>query len=728
MIASPDRPSTEAAERDLLTLQAQATRTLILTALVGASIWIISLALRVPRDILALWIMPAGLAATGLAGLWALQWSWRAGRVVLIGAGILAVSITTRYSPDLQTAYYLIVLVMAASAVFGPRGALLSTLVSSLTLLVAAWSRGFIPLPHVYFQVLAIAWVSHVIGWLVTRNLYTAVAWATQAQIDAQERLGALRSRRAELRQATDLLRVNQERMHYLNIRLEQARVAAEEAYRTKQHFVANVSHELRTPLNLITGFTEMMAFAPESYGGVQLPRSYRQDVMEVYRSSKHLVGLVEDVLALAQLESGHMLIKRDWLDISELIHEATETMRPLVEAKGLALAVEDGPLPHVFADSGRIRQILLNLLNNAYRYTAQGEIRVTAQRDGPDVLIEVADTGVGISTDDLPYIFQEFHKLSKEPSAQRSDGFGLGLSISQRLIKAHGGRLWAKSLLGEGTTFSLALPIQSDQNRNRPPTLIRTASAPRSSQTRAAVLAIAQEPDSHLGDALTDYEVIHATPENALGALQQCFPTMVLHNEQPSGDGLPHYLAPLLNASPTVPVISCHIPTRQDIAHRLRASRLLPKPIQRQNLLDAIDRLAEESPIETITIIDDDASMVRMLARALRSAPGHAYDVREACGGAEGVEELTSHVPDLVLLDLAMPQVSGYDVLEWIQGNPDMALTRVVLLSGIDLDTESSRVYDLAIHCQAGFSLIKSLDIIRSVVDATAPTSNAQE
>ncbi|MBC7256609.1 MAG: HAMP domain-containing histidine kinase, partial [Chloroflexi bacterium] len=456
--------------------------------------------------------------------------------LTLCGTLLLAAGCYGWFRPSPAGPFLTIPAILTASVILPPIGTLSITFASLIMTAGIAWLRG----SPAFSSTLYLGWLFSATTWILsyvaTHNLQLAVQWANLSQKAALESLEGLRERRAELRRLTDLLRQNQERLHYLNIRLEQAKVAAEEAYRTKQHFVANVSHELRTPLNLITGFSELMAFSPASYGGIRLPAPYRQDVMEIWRSSKHLLSLVEDVLALAQLEAGQMIVKRDWGDLLAVIRDACETVAPLVEAKGLALCLDlPSSLPAAYIDAGRIRQVLLNLLNNAQRFTHEGKITVRAEIQGNEIIVSVSDTGVGIASEDLPHIFEEFRNLSKGSSSGGSGGFGLGLSISRRLVEAHGGRLWAESTLGQGSTFFLSLPLEAQMGALGRPTLIRTASRPSAHRRKPVLLVISDEEDDLLSRHLEDFEVVYASPHEVEAACEQYLPFAIWANRQPT-------------------------------------------------------------------------------------------------------------------------------------------------------------------------------------------------
>jgi signal transduction histidine kinase/CheY-like chemotaxis protein len=623
-----------------------------------------------------------------------------------------------RLHPLSLAPFFAVPIIVITSVIVGRRWLLLVTLATCLgvSALVPALPREHVT---VYTMAVLIGALSAVAAWLSTQNLYVAIQWAMYSQKSAQGSLEALRDRRAELRHMSDMLRHNQDRMHYLNVSLEQAKVAAEEAYRTKQHFVANVSHELRTPLNLITGFSEMMAFSPESYGGVRLPAVYHEDVMEIYRSSKHLLGLVEDVLSLAQLEAGQMIVQRDWTDLRPIIQEAADTLRPLIEAKGLKLVVDlPENAPPTLVDAGRIRQVLLNLLNNAYRFTESGAIGVSMVCDAAEVRVTVSDTGVGIAPEDLPRVFEQFRGLSGGPAARR-DGFGLGLSISRRLMQAHGGRLWAESSLGQGSQFRLSLPLQPPDDAAPRPTLVRTAPLSRPESAKAVILEIGDEAGAEIFDRhLSDYRIVHATPVRALSAYEHYLPSAIWLSDGVAPEGLPRFLAPVMRRAPSIPVIACRMPTNRDMARRFHAHRFLAKPITREKLERTLAELAAERSVDSVLVIDDDPSMLRLIERTLRSLPVVPGCVLAACGGQEGLDMLAAERPDLVLLDLAMPEISGYDVLRVIHEEPAYAHVLTVLMTGIAIGEGETPVYTIAVQSQTGFSLQRSLALIKAMVD----------
>src|SRR5262249_22616907 len=228
-----------------------------------------------------------------------------------------------------------------------------------------------------------------------------------------EQRTDDLRDREAELSRVAKSLREACIRLEEMNAELERAQRAAEDARRLKSEFAATISHELRTPLNLIIGFSEMMMNAPVAYAGQRLPESYRRDLEAIYRNAGQISRLIDDVLDLSQIDAQRMALERSNVSLRQIVDEATSTVALLLEHLGLCLTVHVSPdLPALYVDPTRIRQILINFLNNAARFTDRGGITVRATADEYEVVVAVTDTGVGIPPEDLPYVFEEFHQV----------------------------------------------------------------------------------------------------------------------------------------------------------------------------------------------------------------------------------------------------------------------------------------------------------------------------
>ncbi|MCP4534139.1 MAG: HAMP domain-containing histidine kinase, partial [Delftia sp.] len=246
-----------------------------------------------------------------------------------------------------------------------------------------------------------------------------------------------------------------------LSDRLKTMHQVAEEARRAKEEFVANVSHELRTPLNMIIGFSEIITESPQVYGA-SLPPALLADIGAIQRNSRHLSRLVDDVLDLSQIEAGRMALNKEWASLPDIIGAATLAVRPLFESKGFYLETDIPPdLPPVFCDSTRVRQVLINLLSNAGRFTERGGVRVRIERAENEIVISVSDTGPGIGVEAQQKLFEPFQQLDSS-IRRRHDGSGLGLSISKRFVEMHVGKMWIESQVGVGATIYFSLPLET--------------------------------------------------------------------------------------------------------------------------------------------------------------------------------------------------------------------------------------------------------------------------
>ena len=254
-------------------------------------------------------------------------------------------------------------------------------------------------------------WATLGLIWLSSRPLLLARQWFEESYQESRAALEKSRDYQFQLRQALDDLKEANHQLSQLNRLAHNLRAQAEEARRAKEQFVANVSHELRTPLNMIVGFIEMALTSPETYGP-DIPQRLLADLDIVLRNSRHLSSLIDDVLDLSQIEAGQMALMKESAALSEIVDEAVTAVRPLFDSKGLTLR-RNIPLnlPELYCDRVRIRQVLLNLLSNAGRFTDRGGVRVQAHLDGDQVIVSVADTGPGIKADEMDEIFKPFQQ-----------------------------------------------------------------------------------------------------------------------------------------------------------------------------------------------------------------------------------------------------------------------------------------------------------------------------
>jgi signal transduction histidine kinase len=237
--------------------------------------------------------------------------------------------------------------------------------------------------------------------------------------------------------------------------RLEAINSELNRANRHKSEFLANMSHELRTPLNSILGFSQLLL---EGDGGV-LSAEQRQDVEIISQNGRHLLALINDLLDISKLEAGKAQLHRGAVDVAALVSECVEGVRSLARTKKLELESEVLPdVGQVFGDGPKIKQVLLNLLGNAIKFTDSGSVRVRVERQGADLKVSVRDTGIGVPPEDRERIFESFQQ-GRSGLSGKYQGTGLGLAICRHLVEMHGGRIWVESTPGEGSTFSFTIP-----------------------------------------------------------------------------------------------------------------------------------------------------------------------------------------------------------------------------------------------------------------------------
>ena len=266
----------------------------------------------------------------------------------------------------------------------------------------------------------------------------------------------ALRENDREMRRTVENLRRSQERVQELAQNYEQEKIRAEEANRSKSEFLANMSHELRTPLNAINGFSEIMQ--GEMFGPLGHER-YKDYVADILSSGQHLLSLINDILDMSKIEAGKMQLQPEPLDPVALIDSCVRIMRARAEEKSITLSVEGDALPEIEADPRALKQVMLNLMSNAVKFTPEdGKVTVRTFDAADGVVIQVADSGIGISEEDLPRVGRPFEQIENQ-HAKKHQGSGLGLALSKSLIEMHGGTLRIDSVLGKGTTVSFSLP-----------------------------------------------------------------------------------------------------------------------------------------------------------------------------------------------------------------------------------------------------------------------------
>ncbi len=548
---------------------------------------------------------------------------------------------------------------------------------------------------------IAITWTMVFVSWLGLRPLRQTLEWSLSSHRDARARAEDAERHRGELGRLVKSLNETHERLGRLTLELDRARHAAENARTLKARFAAYISHELRTPLNLIIGFSEMMVMAPHTYGDEVLPASYRGDISAIYQSARHLSTLINDVLDLSQIDAHRMALDRDDVAIGEIIAEAADTVRAAYLAKGLSIraVVEDG-LPVLYLDRTRVRQVLINLLGNALRFTERGGVTITASLVGSDVVTAVRDTGVGIPPDELPRLFDDFRQVER-PEEDRGEGSGLGLAIARRFVGLHGGWMKAESQPGQGTVVSFGLPAGHAFVDLDPSSGDHRDSA--SATTGLPAVAVLDD-DPWLLRAcqryLDGYRVLPFSGTGRLAERQwQREGVVALILPAPDDSAGWDELRQLAGATGGVPLVCCSLRGGREAINRLGVVDYLDKPVTRERLAQVLDRYRpRRGAPRTILVVDDDHEMVRLLTRMSHSVSRH-FRVLKAYGGAMALDLMRETRPDLVLLDLLMPGVDGYTVLRRMREDAALADVPVAVVTarGIEDDAIVAGMFGLA-------------------------------
>lgn len=490
-------------------------------------------------------------------------------------------------------------------------------------------------------------------------------------------------------------------------LELRRAMEQAEEATRAKSQFLANMSHELRTPLNAVIGITEMLEEDALDLG----QDDFLEPLRRIRGAGNHLLQLINEILDLSKIEAGRLELHEEPIDIEALVGELAMTAAPLAERNGnrLEMRCPEG-IGSMTADLTRVRQVMLNLLSNACKFTEQGEVTLTVASDDGTVAFTVTDSGIGMSEEQVGKLFQDFSQADSS-TTRKYGGTGLGLAISRRLCRLMGGDVTVQSTPGVGSTFTAHLPRGTPESRGE--LIGESVAEPAAEPSADSNLApcAAQPPARRRGGkvlviddeqtvrdlmrrflAREGFDVVTAKDgQEGLELARTLHPALItLDVLMPGFDGWSVLQA--LKADPElaeIPVLMLSILDEKNKGYALGAADYMTKPFDRDRLRALLARYGRGGRAGRILIVEDDDDTRRWLARALE---GWGWQVSEADNGRVALERLASTPPDLIVLDLIMPEMDGFEFMSQLRQHETLRDLPVVVITAAELTLEDRR------------------------------------
>ena len=522
------------------------------------------------------------------------------------------------------------------------------------------------------------------------------------------------------IRQNEEDLRASERRYREQADELRAANRRLEEYNRLKAEFVANMSHELRTPLTAIIGFAQLAQLTGGRDG--EMPKRYADAFERILRNGQHLLALINDVLDVSKIEAGRMKIHREHVDLVEVVQGAFAELQSLAERKGLEYRLRvPERLPLAYTDPLRVRQVVINLLSNAAKFTVQGGVEAELVAHGHGHFrIVVKDTGIGIEERSLPIIFERFRQVDGSMTRSAS-GVGLGLSIVRQIVDLLGGEIEVTSKVGEGSTFTVTLPLSAPEENARDgeeSPQFAEGSQPQGAAAageqgardvegdddRALVIVIEDDEDAAalLSKTLerAGYRALVA-PSGAEGlrlAREHDPVAVTLDVMMPEMDGWRVLQA--MRADPrlaSIPVIVCSIVDNRPLGYSLGASDYLLKPVDPATLTDTLDRVSVRGTHNGdegdgyVLVVDDEHGVRELVTTALRHA---GFNARSAPSGETALKMVAQQRPRAVLCDLMMPNgMSGFELIARLRSDPETADLPVVVVTGKDVTPDDRRL-----------------------------------
>ncbi|MEW5798940.1 MAG: response regulator [Bacteroidota bacterium] len=504
------------------------------------------------------------------------------------------------------------------------------------------------------------------------------------------------------------------------NVDLEIQRAQTQEAHDKLKRFLAFFSHELRAPLNSIIGFSDLI--------NEDIASMDREKLMEynaaIKSSGTHLLHLINDILDLSKIEAGKMELHYAPTSIRMMFDSVKQTVQPLVDTKKVHLEIHvDDELDEVIADGVRLKQVLINLTTNAIKFShADGKVILNAKRTKNEIEISVQDFGVGIKKEEIQSLFQPFQQTAD--GAKKTEGTGLGLAITKKIVELHGGSLFVVSEFGEGSTFIARLPILV-QVENEAETVLKKISDVTDGGRQKRVLIVEDKPHARtlLHTYLTEAGYITEIAANGVEALEKAKlwkpDVITLDILLPVKDGW-QVLRELKDhpLCKDIPVIIISMVDERNVGFGLGAVEYFVKPVQKNELLAAIKKVEETQARKSakILVIDDDKSVTDLIQVILES---EGCVVLKAHNGKEGLVLAEREKPDLIILDLVMPELSGFNVAYQLKHNPATYTIPVMIMTSMEIDDETREQlqgFVVSLMRKSGFTKRDLLNEIASI------------
>ena len=477
--------------------------------------------------------------------------------------------------------------------------------------------------------------------------------------------------------------------------RLNDANRQLHEADKHKSMFLASMSHELRTPLNAILGFSELLMDSPD---GQFPPATKSRFLQQIHSSGRHLLGLINDVLDLSKVEAGQMELRLETVTVASVVDQVISTVEPLSSAKRIRLEAETSDAGEILADPGKMKQMLLNLVSNAIKFTPEdGTVSVRVRRLTDTIELAVSDTGIGIAEKDQARIFEAFQQVDAG-AGRPQPGTGLGLALTRRFAHLHGGDVRVKSEVKLGSTFVLTLPLKQPLSDSSP-VVAPDAAMTHVGSDRPLILVVEDDPAAaELLSRILErggYRTAHArSGMAALAKARELEPAAItLDILLPELDGW-DVLTRLKQDARTrhIPAVVVSVVDNHELGIALGALDYFVKPVDAEALLASLDRFKLARPggsgVFRVLVVDDEQPNREFLVQLLETA---GYSVVQATGGREAIRLAKAWCPDLVLLDLLMPDVTGFDVVETLRADKSTATLPILVLTAKDL-TEADK------------------------------------